>query len=418
MLSLCIIAKNEERFLSGCLESIRDVADEIILVDTGSTDRTPEIAQSFGCYVIHHQWQDDFAAARNLAIEAATGEWIFCIDADERLCRPADIKDLIARTPQSIGGYVIERHDMVKAQESGKTEVNPVGIIRLFRNDPRIRYQGAIHERPGESILAAGFQVGVATQLKLTHLVSALSEDVLRNKQLRYLTLLDRELAKSPDDPWFLYYRAKTRFYLKDCAGALRDFTAVGRSPLAYAFLRASACSMRAMVLGETGHLDEALAAVQMSLQIVPQQSLAHYVAAEILYLQEEYVKAAEEYSLVHLSLNENVSEDALHGDLYITVEKRAYKLGCCHLALGRIREAYRYFREGLGAHSQSADCYYGVALALTHMDDSATALQCLEAATRLDPGWVEPLCLTETIKRSLKKNTLINSMSHLRSPS
>ena len=84
-LSLCMIAKNEEKYLGRCLASVRGVVDEIILVDTGSTDRTAEIAQSFGARVGHHAWQDDFSEARNASLELATGDWILALDADEEL---------------------------------------------------------------------------------------------------------------------------------------------------------------------------------------------------------------------------------------------------------------------------------------------------------------------------------------------
>jgi glycosyltransferase involved in cell wall biosynthesis len=83
--SLCLIAKDEERLLPGCLESVRGVADEIVLVDTGSTDRTRELARAAGAKVLERPWDDDFAAPRNLAAAHATGDWILPLDADERL---------------------------------------------------------------------------------------------------------------------------------------------------------------------------------------------------------------------------------------------------------------------------------------------------------------------------------------------
>ena len=83
LLTVCMIVKNEEADLPRCLASIKAVADEIVVVDTGSTDRTVEIAQSFGAIVGHFEWCDDFAAARNAALKLATCEWVFQLDADE-----------------------------------------------------------------------------------------------------------------------------------------------------------------------------------------------------------------------------------------------------------------------------------------------------------------------------------------------
>ncbi|MFZ2655904.1 MAG: glycosyltransferase family 2 protein, partial [Victivallales bacterium] len=82
-LSVCMIVKNEEAFLGRCLKSVVDHVDEIIIVDTGSTDRTVGIAKSFGARIYYHPWQDDFSLHRNQSISYARGRWIFIIDADE-----------------------------------------------------------------------------------------------------------------------------------------------------------------------------------------------------------------------------------------------------------------------------------------------------------------------------------------------
>src|SRR5207245_5074676 len=83
--SLCMIVKNEEANLGACLASVADLVDEIILVDTGSTDKTKEIAAQFGARVFDFPWVDSFAAARNECLRHATGAWIFWLDADDRL---------------------------------------------------------------------------------------------------------------------------------------------------------------------------------------------------------------------------------------------------------------------------------------------------------------------------------------------
>ena len=94
-LSVCMIVKNEERFLGQCLASVKDIADELIVIDTGSTDRTIEIAREHGAQVGHFEWCNDFAAARNVSIAPATGDWILFLDADEELS-PAEKQNLPA----------------------------------------------------------------------------------------------------------------------------------------------------------------------------------------------------------------------------------------------------------------------------------------------------------------------------------
>jgi glycosyltransferase involved in cell wall biosynthesis len=95
LLSAALIVKNEEKFLGDCLASLRGLADEVVVVDTGSTDRTQEIARSGGARVYDFPWNGDFAAARNRALDLSTGEWILYIDADERV-RPDATLDLRA----------------------------------------------------------------------------------------------------------------------------------------------------------------------------------------------------------------------------------------------------------------------------------------------------------------------------------
>src|SRR5204863_5400745 len=82
-LSLCMIVKNEERFLRNCLESVKDIVDEMVIVDTGSTDSTLDIAREYGAKVIPHVWKDDFSEARNVSLDHATGDWALWLDADE-----------------------------------------------------------------------------------------------------------------------------------------------------------------------------------------------------------------------------------------------------------------------------------------------------------------------------------------------
>ena len=82
-ISACMIVKNAEELLPQCLESVKDVVDEIIVVDTGSTDKSIEIAESYGAKMYHHPWENDFSKHRNQSIGYATGDWILWIDADE-----------------------------------------------------------------------------------------------------------------------------------------------------------------------------------------------------------------------------------------------------------------------------------------------------------------------------------------------
>ncbi len=161
-LSLCMIVKNEQPNLVRCLSSVKAAVDEMIVVDTGSTDRTKELAAVFGAKVFDFDWDEDFSSARNFSLSKATGDWILVLDADETVSSRDHerIRDLIRKSPAGTGGYYLTtRNYVVEANTAGwvandgsyrdeeaGTGWYPNRKVRLFRNDPRIRFSGAVHE--------------------------------------------------------------------------------------------------------------------------------------------------------------------------------------------------------------------------------------------------------------------------------
>jgi glycosyltransferase involved in cell wall biosynthesis len=142
LLSVCIIARNEAEFLPECLESVVSVADEIILVDTGSEDATIELARRYGCRVFAVPWEEDFSAARNFALSQAQGEWILSLDADERLCNAELLHDTLLQASPDVGGFLLEHLSTDAEGNRHRT-----WLLRLFRNHPHIRFRGRIHEQ-------------------------------------------------------------------------------------------------------------------------------------------------------------------------------------------------------------------------------------------------------------------------------
>jgi tetratricopeptide (TPR) repeat protein len=391
LLSVCLITRNEEQFLAGCLSSVRAMADEIVVVDTGSIDRTVDIARDHGCRVLHREWDDDFSTARNAGLAAARGRWILCVDADERLSSStAELSGLLEAAPE-VGGFFIERHDVVTHPESGQTDVHAIGTLRLFRNHPGIRYEGIVHERPNETVLRAGFEIRSLCSLKLTHLVNHLPQERLEAKQRNYLRLLDRELARNARNFWARYYRAKTLWFLRRTEEAREEFQSIVEAADCPPSLQASAWCMLAALLSEEDLRGAAVDCVQESLALIPDQSLAYYVLAEILYADGRYAHALEAYRRVRISMDPESGVSQVLGDLCLPREKRGYKLGCCSLALGRLSEAEEQFRKGLEGDPNHAGCHYGLARAALLQDDRAGAMERLEATVKADPGWREP---------------------------
>jgi tetratricopeptide (TPR) repeat protein len=202
-ISLCMIARDEERFLPGCLERARAAVDEIIVVDTGSKDRTVEIAESFGARVLHEPWQDDFSAPRNTALRAATGDWILVLDADEFLADdgPQRIRDLVQNP--GISGYHLH---FVNVYGRGRTL--GVMMVRLFRNLPGVAYQNVIHEQVTPSLQRLGAERGLilsSAEVEVEHF--GYSDEVMdrRGKNERNERLFVKQLAGDPDDIYSLY---------------------------------------------------------------------------------------------------------------------------------------------------------------------------------------------------------------------
>lgn len=137
-ISLCMIVKNEERCLERCLKSVQNIVSEIIIVDTGSTDRTVEIAQQFTDKIYTFEWINDFAAARNFAIEHASGDYILQLDADEYLCEGTE----------NLQGELDKSYYFLRIRnEVGQGRAQTHLFVRLFRNQPSMRYEGKLHEQ-------------------------------------------------------------------------------------------------------------------------------------------------------------------------------------------------------------------------------------------------------------------------------
>ena len=152
--SLCMIARNEAGHIAACLDSVRSLVQEIVVVDTGSTDATVHIARARGARVSTFAWCDDFAAARNASIERASHPWIVWMDADDRLDRANQRK--LARLFQGLGrengGYLLQ---CASLGPSGVVKAS-IRHLRLFRNDKRIRWERRVHEQIAPAILRAG----------------------------------------------------------------------------------------------------------------------------------------------------------------------------------------------------------------------------------------------------------------------
>ncbi len=154
-LSLCMIVKNEEKHLPRCLNSVKDVVDEMIIVDTGSRDETKKIALSFAAQVLDFEWVDDFSAARNVGLERASGEWILVLDADECLDEKsaAIIRQNLVESDADAYHCLLRNVLSISPQLYYHDQNTLKGWIRIFRNSPQYRFEGMYHESVYPSLL-------------------------------------------------------------------------------------------------------------------------------------------------------------------------------------------------------------------------------------------------------------------------
>jgi len=291
MLSVCLIAKNEEALIGDCLRSVRGIADEIIVLDTGSTDRTVEIARALGCRVYSASWSGDFAAARNLACSYATHNWILSIDCDERLLFPECIVKAIREARPETGCYILERHnEAVSADGERSTEIR--GNARLFRNHRGIAWTHRVHEEPWSSCLAQGLELAHCDAV-LLHQVWSLGHTTFLEKQSHYGSMLT-EMADENPQQHALVHLAKTRMIFGDDERALAVFD-LARHANGYELHNA------AFVECYSGYAhfrlqqpEQAIECYNRALELIPNLSTAHYFYAQTHLKQGHPDKALE----------------------------------------------------------------------------------------------------------------------------
>lgn len=211
-ISVCLIVKNEENNLARALASIPEHY-EIIVVDTGSTDRTIEVAEQFGAFVHRFNWQDDFAAARNYAASFATGQYILVMDADEELPPDTDekIRVFIDRYPNRAGCvFILNKMD---------GEWSRHRMVRFYPNSRAFQFYGIVHEQVYVNAEPASFQM---LPIEIVHYGYEQQEYDSKEKSARYMPLYEKYLGEHPNDGYMLYQTGKLYVGMKDWWAAER----------------------------------------------------------------------------------------------------------------------------------------------------------------------------------------------------
>jgi glycosyltransferase involved in cell wall biosynthesis len=289
-LSICMIVKNEARFLARCLESCRDIADEIVINDTGSTDATVEIARSHGARVIVSEWKNDFSYSRNISLRGASCAWILWLDADDvvPLQSIPIINDLKKSGPDKVFGFV------VRNQKPGNTGTEFVQA-RMFPNDPRICFERRIHEQMMLSALRIGLKL-VPTQAVVEHHGYA-DPEALNRKAARNIGLLLEEYTMSGPDPVMAVEIADSYLITGNDGEALQWYRTVLEIPhceAAFPHIAAQAYLGWGNILNKAYDLENATEKFHRALALSPGRADALFSLAVTLDLQDRKEEALE----------------------------------------------------------------------------------------------------------------------------
>jgi tetratricopeptide (TPR) repeat protein len=221
-LSLCMIVRDEEQMLPRCLEAVAGAIDELVILDTGSTDATVEIARSFGARVIEHRWTGSFAQARNASFDAAGGDWLMYLDADEVLAREdtALLRSLTGRTWRE-AFYFSETSYTGDPDDGGAVAHN---ALRLFRNRPEYRFEGRVHEQIAHRLPGYLPERIEATGVRVEHYGYLGVVRDGREKSRRNIELLRMQQAEGPPSPFLHYNLGCERAAVGEREAALADF--------------------------------------------------------------------------------------------------------------------------------------------------------------------------------------------------
>lgn len=421
-LALAMIVKDEEAMLADCLSSVQGLAGQLVVVDTGSTDKTAEIARSAGAQVVDFPWCDDFSAARNAALAHITSDWVLMLDADERLGpgAAAAIREAIASDSLDCGFLPLlnaSRLDALPADvlSGAALRGEPTLLPRLFRRSPELRWEGIVHESVGAWI-EQGPQRCARVNAPIIHLGNVESFRVDQGKSERNLRLLRKQVELQPDSPPARAYLARELIRAGDERAAdaqvaegwdlaLRAWdSGEGPSSRPAVVPLASLRAFRALTAGALEVVVETADAVERWEIVHPNLLGMRGMALQRLACAAH---ADAQVPMLLRAATDLGSCLELHGQLFadevmsgITSWVAATELGVVSLLLQEPGVAREAFEAALGASQQHRDALFGRVEALLDLGEAQDALAALEPL--LGAGGADEWALGAAICRAL----------------
>jgi glycosyltransferase involved in cell wall biosynthesis len=342
-ISLCMIVKNEEELLPQCLDSLKSAVDEIIIVDTGSTDRTVEIADSYGARVYHYPWENDFSKHRNQSIQYASNDWILIMDADEEFF-PEDAVNLKSTIKERKADFLyLKCYDLEK---TGKVH-GVFNQVRLFRNGLGMQYANQVHNQ----LQTVG--KGAYCKLRFRHYGYDLSPEKMHQKHLRTTSLLREKIQENPEDP-YLHQQLAASYSMN------REFEkAIEEGELALELMRKKGITNTFFVTSYytvsqgyfvSGDLDRAEKVCHEALDFF-QLDLNSYHFLAAIYFKRRDLNRCKEMSHKYLEVWKIFEEhpEKMQGIYFNSYAKRHeiyYGLACVHFLEKSYEEAEHYFQK------------------------------------------------------------------------
>lgn len=321
LISACVITKNEEKNISRYLESVKIFADEVIVVDTGSTDNTVAIATRQGARVEHFAWQNDFAAAKNFALDRASGDWIVFLDADEYFKAEDAVKIrplLTGITNRNIAGLITK---LINITSGGHDMGTGFDAIRIFRNLPYLRYEGSIHEHLKNFNLAIPLEMKKIADIAIYY--TGYSPEIIAAKAKRNIDLMLKRQLESGKQPLDDYFLAEGYYSLKDYGQAIpylkkaikSPVQAVGQEKRLYQLL------LESLILANAP-FKEFAASLAVALEKFPQAADIYFIGGEGLFKYASYA-ASEKLFSTGLELLKSDPKNAMAQNLLPLAHKR-----------------------------------------------------------------------------------------------
>lgn len=374
-LSLCMIVKDEEKFLPQCLESVRGIVDEMVIVDTGSRDRTVEIAEARGAQVHTFAWTDDFSEARNEALKHCTGDWVLWLDADEAL-EPSSVGPLReAMVRPQFGSFLMQ---VVNFMSEGSTnDVFTHHPCRLFRRIPGARFSGKIHEQVLPSIAEAGMLSANLAGARILHYGYAAGTMDEKKKLDRTMRLVEAELDADPDSPFHQFNLGNTLYVRGDYERAVEAFAYCADRIEKSQDYCATAYHLWAAALVNLKRPQEALHACERADGRGVESPAIEFSRATALYVLDRFADALSAAGRAR----EIPWQDQTTGDFTVTTYKLEMVEGQCFLGLDEISHAIERLETSVRHAAEYPTSRYFLGLAYARAERYPEAIEQFEKA-------------------------------------